>query len=147
MQRVDVAVVELGRVELAGLPLDQHRGQVEQIGVGLVVADLAEIALRLVDLVGVAQRLQQHAAAARLERDDIFLPAHRELADADLLRRPQRIAKHDERLFGEVVGGHDEIGLVEIHRVDVVHVDELDEVERLAALELDASISSGSSRT
>ena len=103
-----------------------------------MIADLAEKARRLVDLVGIAQRLEQHAAAARLQRDDIFLAAHRELADADLLRRLQRIAQHDIGFLGQVVGGHDVIRLVEIDRVDVVVVDELDEVERLAALELDA---------
>ena len=92
----------------------------------------------LVDLVGVAQRLEQQAAAARLQRDDIFLAAHRELADADLLRGLQRIAQDDIGLLGEVVGRDDVIRLVEIDRVDVVLVDELDEVERLAALELDA---------
>ena len=91
--------------------LDQRRGEVEQIRVGLGVADLAEIARRLVDLVGVAQRLQQHAAAARLQRDDIFLAAHRQLADADLLRLAQRLAQDDERFLGKVVGGHDVIGL------------------------------------
>jgi hypothetical protein len=66
MERVDVAVVEFLRVELAGLPLDQHRRHVEQVGVRLVVADFAEIGLGLVDLVRIAQRLQQHATAAGL---------------------------------------------------------------------------------
>ena len=55
-----------------------------------------------------------------------------------LLRIPQRVAEDDERFFGKVVGGHHEIGLVEIHRVDVAKVDELDEVERLAAFQFDA---------
>ena len=56
---------------------------------------------------------------------------------ADLLGLAQRLAQHDERLLGEVVGGHDIIGLLEIERVDLVGVDELDELERLLALELD----------
>ena len=138
LERVDIAVVEFLGVELAGLLLDQRRRHVEQVLVGLGIADVAEIALRLVDLVGVAQRLQHHAAAARLEADDIFLAAHGELADADLLRPPQRLAQDDEGLLGKVVGRHDIIGLVEIDRVDVAQVDELAEVERLAALQLDA---------
>ena len=138
MKRVDVAVVELGGVELAGLPLDQHRGHVEQVGVGLLVADLAEIGLRLVHFVGVAKRLQQQPASAGLQCDDIFLASHRELADADLLGRLQRIAQDDIGFLGEVVRWNDEIGLVVEHRVDVADVDELDEVQSLAALQLDA---------
>ena len=85
-----------------------------------------------------SQRLEQQAAPARLERHDIFLAAHRQLADPDLLRGLQRVAKDDIGLLGKVVGGHDKIWLLVIHGVDVVDVDELDEVEGLAALELDA---------
>ena len=105
LQRVDIVIFELGGVERAGLFLDQRAGEVEQIGVGLGIADVAEIGGGLVDLVGVAQRFEHHAAPARLEADDIFLPAHRELADADLLRLAQRLAQDDERFLGEVVGG------------------------------------------
>ena len=125
MERIDIAVVELARIELAGFPLDQHRGHVEQVGIGLVIADVAEEARRFVHLVGIAQRLEQHAAAARLQRNDIFLPAHRKLAHADLLRRLKRVAQHDIGLLGQIVGRDDVIGLLEIGRVDVVLVDEL----------------------
>src|SRR5579884_686327 len=138
MERVDVAVVELVGIELAGFPLDQHRGHVEQVGIGLVVADIAEEAGRLVHLVGITQRLEHQTAVEGLERDDILLSPHRELPDADLVRGLERVAQHDIGFLGEIVGGDHVIGLVEIHRVDAVIVDELDQVERLAALELDA---------
>ena len=93
---------------------------------------------RLVDLVGVAQRFQHQPAVERLQRDHIFLPAHRELADADLVGGLERVAKHDIGLFRQIVRGDHIIRLLEVHRVDAVVVDELDEVERLAALELHA---------
>ena len=42
LQRIDIAVVEFLGVEVAALLLDQRRGEIEQIGIGLVIADLAE---------------------------------------------------------------------------------------------------------
>src|SRR5690606_37211856 len=74
------------------------------------------------------------ALAARLERDQRFAPTHRDLPDADLAALPQCLAQHDERLFGEVVRRYDVIRLFEVEHVDLAGVDELDEVERLAAL-------------
>ena len=56
---------------------------------------------------------------------------------ADLLRLAQRLAQHDERLLGEIVGRDDIIRPLVIKRVDLVGVDELGELERLLALELD----------
>jgi len=62
-------------MERAGLFVDQRGGKIEQILVGLGVADLTEIGRRLVDLVRVAQCFQHHAAPARLEAHDIFAAA------------------------------------------------------------------------
>ena len=64
------------------------------------VPDLAEIGLRLVHFVGIAERLQQKPFAARLQRDDIFLAAHRQLADAHFLRGPERVQQDNVRLLG-----------------------------------------------
>ena len=129
--------MEVGGVELARFLFDQRVGEIEQIGVGLGVADVAEIGRRLVDLVGIAQRLEHHPAPAGFQADDIFLAAHRQLADADLVRPLERFAEHDERFLGEIVGRHDEIGLVVIDRIDVAEVDELGQLERLAAFQFD----------
>ena len=49
----------------------------------------------------------------------------------------QRLAQHHERLLGEVVGGDDVIRPLVIKRVDLVRVDELGQLERLLALQLD----------
>ena len=81
--------------------------------------DLAEEAGRFMNLVGVAQSLEQDSTPAGLQGDDIFLAAHRQLADAVFLRPPKRLADDDECLFREIVRRHDIIRLVEIHGVDV----------------------------
>ena len=39
--------------------------------------------------------LEKHPAPARFQRDDIFLPPHGQLTDADFLRGPQRITIGD----------------------------------------------------
>ena len=49
---------------------------------------------------------------------------------------PQRLAQHDERLLGQIVGGHDEIRLLVIEHVDLVRVDELGQLQRLLRFEL-----------
>src|SRR5512146_2003049 len=66
----------------------------------------------------------------------LWSPMSRKLPDADLLRRLQCVAKDDIGLFREVVGRDDVIRLVEIHRIDAVLVDELDEIQCPSALEL-----------
>src|SRR3546814_15087019 len=99
-----MAVVELLGLERRRLLLDQRLGEVEQLLVGLLVTDVTEIALRLVDLVGIAQRLQHDAASAGFEADDIFAAAQGELAKADLLGPAQRLAGPEYRFRGAVVG-------------------------------------------
>ena len=60
-----------------------------------MIADVAEEAGRFVHLVGIAKRLEQHAPAARLQRNDIFLPAHRKLPDTDRIRFEAHLAECD----------------------------------------------------
>ena len=49
----------------------------------------------------------------------------------------KRLANDDVAFARMLVGGRDEVGPLEIARIDVGGVDELDEVDRLLALELD----------
>src|SRR3546814_5602317 len=77
------------------------------LGVGLVIADVAEIVRRLVHLVGIAQHFQYEAAAARPQRDKLFLPAQCQLAEPDLLCAFQGFAQDDIGFFGKLVGGND----------------------------------------
>src|SRR3546814_20695665 len=78
------------------------------------------------------------AASAGFEADDIFAAAQGELAKADLLGPAQRLAEHDERFLGEVVGGNDIIGPFVIKDVDLVVIDELGELDGLLSLQLAA---------
>ena len=82
----------------------------------------------LVDLVGITQRLQHHAPAARLEADDIFAAAHRHWPSH--LRRSERLA---QTMKPPRPGRRRarQIGLVVIDRVDLAVVDELGQIERL----------------
>src|SRR3546814_2602048 len=98
---------------------------------------IAEVPVRLGDLVGIAQRLEHQPTPARLEADDIFAAPERKLAEPDLSGPLERLAQHDERFLGEIVGGHHEIGLFVIEHVDLVRVDELRQLERLLRFELD----------
>src|SRR3546814_11653006 len=86
-------------VERTALLVDQRFGKIEEVGVGLVIADVAEIVRRLVHLVGIAQHFQYEAAAARPQRDKLFLPAQCQLAEPDLLCAFQ--GRSDERRVGK----------------------------------------------
>src|SRR3546814_7656119 len=71
-------------------------------------------------LVGIAQHFQYEAAAARPQRDKLFLPAQCQLAEPDLLCAFQGFAQDDIGFFGKLVGGNDIIGLGIIEDVDRV---------------------------
>ena len=80
------------RVERSGLAIDQCGGDVEQVRIGLSILDLAEERVRLAQLLGVLQRLEEQPVAAGLDRRKILLAAHRELPKPDLARLSQRVA-------------------------------------------------------
>src|SRR3546814_11664479 len=80
-----------------------RRVEVEQFGVVPGVGYISEVPLRLVDLVGIAQRLEHQPTPARLEADDIFAAPERKLAEPDLSGPLERLAQHDERFLGEIV--------------------------------------------
>jgi hypothetical protein len=105
------------------------------------------------------QRLEQHALAAGLDGDEVFLAAQRQLPEPDLPGFPHGVAHDTEGVLGKVVCRGQEVRCVVVERRDLAFVDELDEIERLFGLELDrvellvieqdvfASSSSSSSRT
>ncbi len=65
------------------------------------------------------------------------MPAHGHLAESDLLLARQRIAHDDEAFRRDIALGRHVIGLVDEAQVDVAFVDELHEVDRVLAFELD----------
>lgn len=136
VKRIDIAVMKSFRLEWSRLLLDESCGEVEQVRVWFVVADIAEIALRLVHFVAIAQHFENQPAPAGLQRDELLASAHRKLAQRDFLRGLQGLAQHDIGFLRQIVGRHDEIGLFEIEHVNLVRTDELDQFERLAAFNL-----------
>ena len=125
------------RVERRGALVDQRGGKLEQVAARFRAADLTEERLALAHLVGVAQRFEQQPLAAGFERHQLFGPTDRQLPQPDLARRAQRLAQHHEGFLGEIVGGGDVIGLLEIERIDLVGLDELHQLKRLLALDPD----------
>ena len=136
MERIDIAVVKLLRLEGGRAFVDDADGKVQHVLVGDVIGQATEVGLRLRHLVGVAQHFQHHSAPAGLERDKLFAAAHGQLAKADLPGLAQRVPQHGIGLLGQIIGRHHEIGLFIIEDVDRIGFHELDEVERLSALDL-----------
>src|SRR5690606_10401451 len=83
------------------------------------------------------QRLKQQAGASRLDRNEIFLAAQRQLAESDLLAGAQGIADHPESIFGQIISRDDEVGLVEIDRINLAGADKVSQFKGLASLKLD----------
>ena len=104
---------------------------------GFPAGNLVEEVVGLSQLVGVAQHLHQQAVFERRDGDEPFAAADGDLGQADLAGLSQRIADDDVAFAGELVGGGDEVGPLEVAVVDVFGIDELHEVDRLLALELD----------
>ena len=69
--------------------------------------------------------------------DQPFAAADSHLSQADLACLTQRVANDDIAFAGQLVGGRDEVGPLEVAVVDVLGIDELHKVHRLLALELD----------
>src|SRR5688572_32668447 len=98
VQRLLVAVLEQVAVELAADPLDQGFRHMEIVLVDLHVADVIERVLRLADLVGVAQRDQHHALAARLDHDGPLAPSDHGVAESSHPLRLQRLTDSGENV-------------------------------------------------
>src|SRR3954469_2636546 len=66
LQRVLILIAELGRIEVAGLGLDDVGGELEHVFRNLLVLDVVEEVGLLAHLVGVAQRYAEQALVAGL---------------------------------------------------------------------------------
>ena len=119
------------------LVIDEFFGKLQQFPVRFDIVNILEIAVRFPDFIGIAQRFQDHAIAAWLQADDMFLSPHRELAHADFFGFSQGIAQHDIGFLGKIIRGNHIIGLFVIEHVDVGRIDKLGQDQRLPALQLD----------
>src|SRR6476661_3202076 len=127
-----VLVLVLGRVERLGEVTDELLGHRE-----LLRAHVLLLRVRKVDVLGFdelvleAHELEDERVPLRTDGDEVFLLPHRELADAHHARAAERLAKERVCLLAaflrnEVVRG------VEIAGVDLVRLDEIGHLHRLA---------------
>ncbi len=137
MERIDIAIAKLFRLEGRRSLVDDAGSKIEHVLIRRIGRQTSEICLRLGYLVGIAQNFHDQPPSAGFDRYQLFPSTDRQLAKSDLLCLSQRIPQHGIGLFCEVIGGYDEIGLLVIKNVDRIGLDKLDEVEGLAALNLD----------
>src|SRR5262245_64385726 len=72
LERFLVMVLEFLRLEMAGLGLDDVRGQLEHVLWDLLVRNVGKIVLLVAQFVGELQRDADQALAARFERKDVL---------------------------------------------------------------------------
>src|SRR5688572_11715872 len=125
--RLAVVVGELGRVELAGHRGDQRLGHLQLLRPdGDVLVEEAEVGLT--DLVGPPHRVQhEHPVADAQHGQRLALPDG-DLGDGDLAGVLERVAQQHVRAGRRAVG-LEVVGLLELDRVDLVLVDELQDVD------------------
>ncbi len=123
LQRDLVFVFELLGVELAGLPLDELFGEGELVFLDGDRLDFGEVAGGIAQLLGVAHDVGHHAGQLfigwRRDGDEVLAAAEGDLAESDLSGLAQRLANHGEGLSLCVSVGNDEVGLLEVRRIDL----------------------------
>ena len=83
------------------------------------------------------QRFQQQAVTTGPYRAKVLLAPHRQLPESCLFRIAQGVAHHAIGVFGQFIGGHNVVGLVEIKRGNFTSAYELYQFECLLGFELD----------
>ena len=125
-----VLVLVVGEIELAFEALDHLLGELH-----LGRADLAAHFAQLVDLIdgadlgGVVQRVHHQSLLVRLDGDERLASVNGDLADADLALHA--VAHHGIGIGRHRAVGHEVIGLVDVHRIDLVVAGELHQVDDL----------------
>ncbi len=66
LKRIDITVVEAVGFERRRFLFNERFGKVEQFRIGLHILNFAKVGLGAIDLIGIAKRLQHHAATTRL---------------------------------------------------------------------------------
>ena len=136
-ERVLVLVLELLRLEVAGLGFhDMHR-QIDHILRDFFVLDGVEIIFFLAHLVRVTQRHAQHAFASRLKRNDVFARGEHDLADRHHAFLANGLTNDRERLLTDFAIGHDVIGIAQIKLVDFLTRHEFVDVDHALAFDGD----------
>ena len=72
LERILILILELLRIEMPRLGLDDMPGKLEHVFRHLLIGNIVEIVLLVADLVWVTQRETDEAFAARLERHHVL---------------------------------------------------------------------------
>src|SRR3546814_11715715 len=81
LDRVDIMILIVARIEFARLLADQRLGEVEPVGVGFAVPDVAEIIRRLVHFLAVAQHLEDESLSPWPHPHGRFTPTPAQFAE------------------------------------------------------------------
>src|SRR5439155_25235934 len=88
--------------------------------------------------VGIEHRVEDEHAVVRTHCREVLLRAHDELPDRDLVLLLESLAQERVRLAATAFRvGREVVGLLVEHRIDLVEVDEILDVDRVALLRLD----------
>ena len=135
--RVLVAVLEPGRIELGGLGLDDVPGEIPHLGRQLKLGDVLEVGVLPPHLVGIAQDRGEQSLAERLEQDHALAAGEDHAGNARLALVAHGVADDGESLLGDLVVRGDVVGRLEIALVDLLARHEALDVDRVGALDLD----------
>ena len=97
-----VLVLELVRLEVARLLVDDVPGEIEHVLGDFHVLDVVEIFGRIADFVGIAQQRSHQALVQRLERDDVLAVGQHHAADRDLVHLPDGLADDGEGVVADL---------------------------------------------
>ena len=107
VERNLVAILELVRIEMTLLALQDMSGKLEHVGWHLGVRDVVEIVLLVADLGVVAQRGREQSLAARLQQQQALAPVDHELGQRRELLLAHGLADHGEGFLRRLVLRHD----------------------------------------
>src|SRR5262245_23323441 len=138
LQGVLVLVLELRRVEVCGLGVEDVLGELDGLARQPLRLDAGEIRLGLAQLIGIAQRCCQHALVHRLDRNDVLAVRHHDTGERHAALVLHGVANNRESLFAHLLAGRREIvRLLQIALIDFVLRHEAVDVDRVRALDLD----------
>ena len=135
LEGVFVFILELLRLEMSGLGLDDMDGEIDHVLRDFLVLDGVEIVLFLAHLVRVAQRDAHHALAARLKRNGVLARGEHHLAQRHHAFLADGFADHGEGLLSDLAVRNDVIGIAHIEFVDFAARHEFLDLDDVLALQ------------
>jgi hypothetical protein len=137
LQRSRVMVLEFRGIECGSLASDELGSKIHHLLVRLRLRDLAEIVVSIAQFVSVAQHDHDQPVIQRCDCEQPFASADRHLGDARFAGLAHGLANDCIAFSRDRIRRHDVIRSLEVAPVDLGDIDELGNVDRLLALELD----------